>query len=304
MSTRHSRVSKAGPPWWLLLLAAAGIAAGIYLWQMDPVPRLPARSSTPPTTAPADGPIDGPVDGRVDGRVDGIAAAPSAGIPEASPSASEAPVPSEPKFPLPEMAARGDAAPLPAAGESDSPILDSLLALASREQLAQFFNLQDFARRFVVTVDNLPRQLVPAQWSALRPIPGPFAVADDGERMTLQPENFQRYEAFVRFAESLDPKAVAKVYLRFYPLLQEQYRELGYPEGHLNDRVVAAIDDMLTAPEVSGPIRVVQPKIHYRFEDPLLESLSAGRKVMIRVGPENAARLKQVLRALRAQIVR
>jgi hypothetical protein len=135
-------------------------------------------------------------------------------------------------------------------------------------------------------------------------VPGRLAVAADHERITLQPENFARYDALVQFAESFDPKAAAKVYLRFYPLLQEQYRALGYPHGHLNDRVVAAIDDMLTAPEVSGPIRLVQPRVQYRFDDPLLESLSAGRKVMIRVGPENAARLKKVLRALRAEIVR
>ncbi len=289
MPTNRPRASTAGPPWWLLLLAAAGIAAGIYLWQMDPVPRLPARSTAPPTHAPADGPVD-------------RAEAPSEPAPsEPPPAAGE---PNEPKFPLPETAAPTESAALPAAGDSDSPILDSLLALASREQLAEFLNLQDFARRFVVTVDNLPRQLIPAQWSALRPIPGRLAVADDGERTTLQPENFARYDAFVRFAEALDPKAVAKLYLRFYPLLQEQYREMGYPQGHLNDRVVAAIDDMLTAPEVSGPIRVVQPRVQYRFDDPLLESLSAGRKIMIRVGPENAARLKKVLRALREQIVR
>ncbi len=289
MPTNRPRASTAGPPWWLLLLAAAGIAAGIYLWQMDPVPRLPARSTAPQTTAPADGPVD---------RDDVV----SEPVPTEPPAAAAEP--NEPKFPLPQAAAPAEGAALPAAGESDSPILDSLLSLASREQLAQFLNLQDFARRFVVTVDNLPRQLIPAQWSALRPIPGRLAVAGDGERITLQPENFARYDAFVRFAEALDPKAVAKVYLRFYPLLQEQYREMGYPQGHLNDRVVAAIDDMLTAPEVSGPIRVVQPKVQYRFDDPLLESLSAGRKIMIRVGPENAARLKTVLRALREQIVR
>ncbi len=32
------------------------------------------------------------------------------------------------------------------------------------------------------------------------------------------------------------------------------------------------------------PIRLTQPQVHYRFADPLLEKLSAGRKIMIRVG--------------------
>ncbi|MCO5100735.1 MAG: DUF3014 domain-containing protein [Burkholderiaceae bacterium] len=289
MSTNHSRASSSGPPWWLLLLAAAGIAAGIYLWQMEPVPRLPSRSAAPPATAPADGPVDGTAD-----RLGAVA--------DASPEPGSA-VEAGPKFPLPEGALQSGG-PLPAVEDSDSPILDALLALASRDRLGQFFNMQDYARRFVVTVDNLPRQLVPMQWSALRPVPGRFAAGGDSERPTLQPENYARYDAFVQFVEALDPKTAAKLYFRFYPLLQEQYRALGYPHGHLNDRVVAAIDDMLTAPEVSGPIRLVQPRIQYRFDDPLLESLSAGRKIMIRVGPANAARLKKVLRALRAEIVR
>lgn len=276
--------SSAGPPWWLLLLAAAGIAAGIYLWQTEPVPRLPPIATQPPATAPADGPVD-------------PAAEADAGATDAEKAA--------PKFPVPETPdAAAEGAAMPAVEQSDPPILESLLGLASRETLGQFFNLQDYARRFVVTVDHLPRQQVPAQWNAVRPIPDAFAVVHDGERITLGAENFRRYDAFVRFVESIDPKAAAKVYLRFYPLLQQQYQELGFPQGHLNDRVVAAIDDMLTAPEVSGPIRLVQPKVQYRFEDPLLESLSAGRKIMIRIGPENAARLKQVLRAVRGELVR
>src|SRR5690606_25489327 len=113
MPTNRPRASTAGPPWWLLLLAAAGIAAGIYLWQMDPVPRLPARSTPPSTTAPATAPADGPVD-RVDAASEPLPAEPAA----------EAEVePNEPKFPLPQAAAPADSAPLPAADDSDSPIL-------------------------------------------------------------------------------------------------------------------------------------------------------------------------------------
>ena len=122
--------------------------------------------------------------------------------------------------------------------------------------------------------------------------------------MTLQPDNYARYDAFVGFAESLDPATMVAIYLRFYPLLQQEYRAMGFPNAHFNDRVVEAIDDMLTAPEVTGPIRLTQPQVHYRFADPLLEKLSAGRKIMIRVGPAHAARIKQVLRALRAELVR
>ena len=58
-----------------------------------------------------------------------------------------------------------------------------------------------------------------------------------------------------------------------------------------------------SAPVPTGPIKLVQPKILYRFVDPELQKLSAGQKIMIRVGPENANRLKQVLRRLRRELL-
>ncbi len=279
--------STAGPPWWLILLAIAAIAGGIYLWQRDTPKPVP-----PVTAAPAES-----------GGASVPAGEPAAPVPPAG-TAPEAPgqAPDGPKFALP--GAVPEASAMPPADRSDAPILEALLTLAGRDALGQVLNLQDFARRFVVTVDHLPRPLIPAQLSAVKRVPGLLAVSADGGSVTLQPANYARYDAFVRLAEGLDPKTMVAIYLRFYPLLQQEYRAMGFPRGHLNDRVVEAIDDMLTAPEVSGPIRLVQPQVHYRFADPLLEKLSAGRKIMIRIGPDHAARMKKALRALRAELVR
>lgn len=278
--------STAGPPWWLVLLAIAAIAGGVYLWQRDTPKPVP-----PATTAPAQGTAPAAAD-----------AAPAPAQPTETVPPVPAPVADGPKFPLPGTVP--DAASMPPADRSDAPILEALLALAKRDALGQVLNMQDFARRFVVTVDHLPRQLIPAQFSAVKRVPGQLAVAPAGDSLTLQPGNYARYDAFVRLAESLDPKTMVSIYLRFYPLLQQEYRAMGFPQGHFNDRVVEAIDDMITAPEVSGPIRLVQPRVNYKFVDPLLEKLSAGRKIMIRIGPEHAARMKKALRALRAELVR
>ena len=42
----------------------------------------------------------------------------------------------------------------------------------------------------------------------------------------------------------------------------------------------------------------------YRLADPELEALSAGRKALLRMGPDNARRAKAVLERLRAELVR
>jgi hypothetical protein len=46
----------------------------------------------------------------------------------------------------------------------------------------------------------------------------------------------------------------------------------------------------------------VQPKVFYEFADPKLEARSAGQKLLIRMGPQNAAALKKKLREIRSQI--
>lgn len=169
-------------------------------------------------------------------------------------------------------------------------------------QLRKYFNLQEQARRLVITVDNLPREHVPSQLRITRGVPELLRVQKDGETITLDPSNYERYDRIISYVEKMDARKIGRLYAKFYPLLQRTYEETGFPEERFHDRVLAALDDMMDAPRPTGPIRLVQPKVLYRFEDDHLESLSAGQKIMIRVGPGNAARLRKVLARVRAAI--
>ena len=169
-------------------------------------------------------------------------------------------------------------------------------------QLRKYFNLQEQARRLVITVDNLPREHVPSQLRVTRGVPELLRVKKEGETITLDPSNYERYDRIIGYVEKMDARKIGRLYAKFYPLLQRTYEETGFPEQRFHDRVLAALDDMMDAPRPTGPIRLVQPKVLYRFEDDHLESLSAGQKIMIRVGPENAARLRKVLARVRAAV--
>jgi hypothetical protein len=87
-----------------------------------------------------------------------------------------------------------------------------------------------------------------------------------------------------------------------YPLFQRAYLELGFPSGNFNDRLIEAIDDLLDAPEIAGPVKLLQPKVLYQFADPDLEARSAGQKIMMRMGSGNAAKVKAKLREIRHQL--
>jgi hypothetical protein len=62
------------------------------------------------------------------------------------------------------------------------------------------------------------------------------------------------------------------------------------------------IDHMLAAPEPKGNQQLLPEKVGYVYANQTLEQLSVGQKFMIRLGPENEAKLKAKLRALRGEV--
>ena len=195
------------------------------------------------------------------------------------------------------------AAALPALADSDQLVQDSLAGVLGREPVARFLVPQNIVRHIVVTADNLPRRKVAVELRPLRPTPGQTLTAAQGEVLTLGEDNFARYTPLVRVAQSLDVKALAVVYQRLYPLFQQAYEDLGYPDKYFNDRLVEVIDHLLEAPEVAAPIAVVQPKVFYEYADASLEARSAGQKLLIRMGPANARIIKAKLKEFRAEII-
>lgn len=189
--------------------------------------------------------------------------------------------------------------PLPALKESDESMAAILSQLFTDQRLDRFFISEHFIERLVVMIDNLPRQELPATHRPLKKIPGEFLTIGDRDNLTIAPDNARRYTPLVRMLAALDQEQVVAVYRRLYPLFQEAYVQLGNPQGYFNDRLIEVIDHLLATPEVSGPVPLVQPKALYLFADPALESLSAGRKILLRCGPENAAQIKTLLRTYR-----
>jgi len=200
----------------------------------------------------------------------------------------------------PAPAAKGEA--LPTLPDSDEALRNALAVPFSREALGKFFFLDGIARRFVATVDNLSRDTLAPSIMALRPVPGAFVVTSQDATLVIGNGNDSRYAPYVQLLENVDTRKLVAVYERFYPLLQEAYVELGYPKAYFNDRLVDVIDVLLATPEPKGPIAVTQPKVVYQFAYPSLEALPAGQKVLLRLGPVNAAKVKTRLREIRAQI--
>ncbi len=259
------------PVWWLAALALlGGIAAAVYYYGRERSgeaiePRPVSASETVP-----------------------------------APKAAEEPTV---RHPIPETQPQfRQGEPLPALDQSDKVLWDVLVGIFGRTSVGELFYSNDIVRRFVATIDNLPRKKLPLQLRPVKATTGPFLTAAENGSLVIAPENNQRYSVYVLAAESVDAKKLVAIYVHFYPLFQQEYRNLGYPSGAFNDRLIEAIDDLLITPDIKRSIHLVQPKVMYEFADPDFEALSAGEKIMLRIGRDNAARIKTKLREIRREL--
>jgi Protein of unknown function (DUF3014) len=220
-----------------------------------------------------------------------------------APATVQPPVSAEPQIRYP-VAQQPAEKPLPALDVSDSTMKNALGELVSGKTLIDLFQLQDFVRRVVATIDNLPREKPALRLMPVKRAGGKFLVTGKDESLAIGADNAARYALYLRLAEAIDNGKLVALYIHFYPLFQQAYQELGYPKGYFNDRLVDVIDHLLAAPEVKAPVKLVQPKIFYLFADPELEARSAGQKILMRVGSENAAMIKAKLRDIRGELTR
>ena len=283
----YQRPAESSPTWIVAGVVAAALAAGAAWWFWWRPAYLPAP---PAATAPAPTPAAAPL--------------PAASAPD--------PVASGPHNLIEPPA---DAAPLPALADSDAHVAKALADLLGAPQVTRFLMPDALVRRAVATVDNLPRQQAPARMWPVHPAPDRFLIDGpaDAQTQTIAAANAARYTAFVAFAESVPLDRAVKLYAQLYPLFQAAYEELGYPRQYFNDRLVAVLDHLRAAPEPKGPVVVqltrvqgevpsTRPWVRYEYADPQLEALSAGQKMLVRMGPDNARRMKAVLADVRRRV--
>ena len=194
--------------------------------------------------------------------------------------------------------------PLPTLQQSDTPVAEILNQLFKETNLDRFFILDHFIERFVVMIDNLTRPQIPKSHRPVKQIPGMFLAQGERESLIIDPANYGRYEPLIRRLSKLNSRQVVAVYKRYYPLFQEAYENLGYPNAYFNDRLIEVIDHLLATPQVPDPIALKQPKALYLFANSELEALSAGRKILIRSGQENAKLVKSILREYRNELTK
>lgn len=258
------------------LLVFIGLVVGAYRLWWPPAPETPAAPDTAAPLPPAP---------------DVVASAPAG-----------------PRHPIDDVVAIA-----PAAADPQAALRAGLADLLGERAVAALLQTDGFAARVAATVDNLGRShAAPRLWPVV-PAGGRFTVQEQAGTTTVATTNAARYDPYVAVLTGADMRRAAALYRAHYRQFQAAYRALGYPDGHFNDRLVEVIDAVLDTPapaappalrltEVKGPMTGDRPWVRYEYEDPALQALPAGSRMLLRLSPTQAAQVRARLREFRDQI--
>lgn len=271
----------------LILVVLVALAAGLYLAQQPPVSDLVVTDPAP-TLPPAE-PVKVPVVRY---------AVPE---PEATEPAEDV-TPDDSSPPPPP--AQEPQPPLPSVDQSDAPVGRILNTLFAGKVFDNLLIVDSFIQRLVLTIDRLPEKKLPLAHIPLTLPEGKFLVSGSEGSLRTHPDNHQRYAPYVALLEQLDADQVIAQYIRLYPLLQTAYQQLGYPNAYFNDRLVYVIEHLLETPDPVDPIALEQPSVLYTYADPDLENLSAGQKILLRMGQQQRWKVLAILQNYHFRLTR
>jgi len=208
-----------------------------------------------------------------------------------------------PAYPVPELMSEPEiiTQPLPILNESDPEVTRDLAGIAGDGPLAQYLVMDQVISRAVASIDSLTSRQVPVHINPIRPAGDKFLIETEGENLVLNEQNFARYEGYVELLQNMDTDSLIVFYRYYHPLFQQAWEENG-GTGSFNDRLLVVIDDLLETPDVPGPVHLTKSEAVYLFENPELEAMTAGQKVLVRMGSANASVVKEKLVEVRAAL--
>ncbi len=182
--------------------------------------------------------------------------------------------------------------------ESDDTIHNLAEELSSHPAAASWLMSKDLIRKFVGAVDNIANGLSPRSQIDFFTLEESFKIIEKDGLYYASAEGYIRYNLVGDVFSSLDSEGWVKLYQQSMLLIQEAYKDLGYPEEDFDKTLTAAIVELLKAPVVEGEILLEATVVSYKMADPELENLSEAQKHLIRMGPENVRKIQAKLREI------
>lgn len=193
---------------------------------------------------------------------------------------------------------------LPAVGldQSDPVVREYAKAISSSLRFGQWLGSKELVRKFVAAVDNVANGQSPKPQVDFWAPDGQFKVVNKPAGTFIDESKYSRYDPVAEVFASLDARAAVRFYRGLRPLIQEAYRDLGYPDTDFSDTLVKAMAELLETPVVEGPVKVEKKILSYVMADESLEGLSQAQKLLLRMGPKNVRLIQGKIRELAAAL--
>jgi hypothetical protein len=181
---------------------------------------------------------------------------------------------------------------------SDEAIAKFARRLSPHPQLATWLKQKNLIRKFTLVIDNIVHNASPRKHIPFLAPKGDFQVVEKNGLLRINPDSYNRYNLLADVFSSLDAEECANLYRQAKPLIQQAYRELGYPTENFDNTFTKAIIILLKTPVVEGDIYVERKVIAYKMIDAKLEQLSPPQKHLLRMGAENVRKIQRTLRRI------
>ena len=192
---------------------------------------------------------------------------------------------------------------LPRLGNSDQLIRDGAVSLTRHEGINTWLGVDELIRKTVAFTNNISNGNIAREPAAALAPRGQFSVNEIADGVYVVNErSYERFNNVTNILLSIDTKRAVEFYVLLRPLFQQGYEELGYPSGKFDEVVLRAIGRLLETPQLPESAKLVRPVVMYEYQDPELESLSPAQKQLLRMGPQNAASVKEKLRAIAREL--
>lgn len=218
------------------------------------------------------------------------------------------PTPAVPAAPIVEIPAQTESEPeepsepLPSLNDSDALVMSRLASMEMGASLLRLLTPTDLVRKFVVFVTNVADGELPTLEYPVRGVNSEFAVRElDTNLYELDPATYRRFTPMVDTLVAIDARQAVSIYRALRPLFQEAYAELGY-QGSFDAVLIRAIDQVVNVTPESGPFQLIKPSVMYLYAETRIEDMSPVYKQLLRLGPENTAKLQAALPAFREQL--
>jgi hypothetical protein len=206
--------------------------------------------------------------------------------------------------PAPSVPETGEPLAIPSVGldQSDPVVREFAGPLTADPRFARWIQSKELVRKFVAAVDNVANGLSPKSHVDFFSPAGGFKVVTRGGRYFIDESDYTRYNPVAEVFSSLNTTDTVRFYRGLKPLINEAYRDLGYPDTDFNETLVRAMAELLGTPVVDGPVRLETKVVSYAIADEALEALSQAQKQLLRMGPRNVRTIQDKIRELAAAL--